>query len=238
MLFVGSIFICCLVRFIGRIYCLYILILNSIIQAINFLKLYFTIKKAGYINNLGDYLGLLTRSLTIFSIYNYFSTWHYGNVINIFYKTCIYDACILLYEHIVIYKIIYKGGEYMDKIFKALGDVNRLRIISLLLNTKLCVCELEMILDLTQSNVSRHLGRLRNVGLVKSTKEAQWVFYQFNSDFTKENYLLTEFLKRNFKSGVLYHNDWKRYLKYKESDFNCQNITDDKESVIKVIYSK
>lgn len=126
----------------------------------------------------------------------------------------------------------------MDKIFKALGDVNRLRIISLLLNTKLCVCELEMILDLTQSNVSRHLGRLRNVGLVKSTKEAQWVFYQFNSDFTKENYLLTEFLKRNFKSGVLYHNDWKRYLKYKESDFNCQNITDDKESVIKVIYSK
>ena len=74
--------------------------------------------------------------------------------------------------------------------FKILGDINRLRIINLLLTLKLCVCELEVILDMTQSNVSRHLERLRNAGLVKSTKEAQWVFYQFdplNSELSGAN---------------------------------------------------
>ncbi len=45
--------------------------------------------------------------------------------------------------------------------FKALSDENRLRIMSLLIREELCVCEIEVILELSQSNVSRHLNKLK-----------------------------------------------------------------------------
>lgn len=54
----------------------------------------------------------------------------------------------------------------MDNLFKTLSDENRLRIINLLRKGELCVCEIEAILDTTQSNVSRHLTRLRNEKIV------------------------------------------------------------------------
>lgn len=125
----------------------------------------------------------------------------------------------------------------VDRIFKVLGDVNRLRILNLLFNTdELCVCEIEVILDMTQSNVSRNLGRLKNVGLVNSTKEAQWVIYKLDSDFIKKNDSLIKFLKGNFESDDLYQKDREIYLRYKNSNFNCQSITDDKNNVLKTLY--
>lgn len=123
----------------------------------------------------------------------------------------------------------------MDEIFKVLGDTNRLRIINLLLNTKLCVCEMEVILEMTQSNVSRHLSRLRNVGLVSAAKEAQWVFYQFDEDFGQGHDLLISYLKSNLKTDDFYQKDWERYLRYRNSNLDCQAITDDKDRVLKAI---
>lgn len=55
-------------------------------------------------------------------------------------------------------------------IFKALADENRLRIISLLLTKELCVCEIEASLEMSQSNVSRHLTKLKTSGIVDSRK--------------------------------------------------------------------
>ncbi|MGD9156009.1 MAG: metalloregulator ArsR/SmtB family transcription factor, partial [Bacillota bacterium] len=56
------------------------------------------------------------------------------------------------------------------KILKALGDENRLRILNLLRQKKLCVCELESVLNMTQSNVSRHLIKLKDAELIESEK--------------------------------------------------------------------
>ncbi|HEX9779019.1 MAG TPA: metalloregulator ArsR/SmtB family transcription factor, partial [Geopsychrobacteraceae bacterium] len=52
------------------------------------------------------------------------------------------------------------------RLFKALSDETRLRILALLQAGELCVCDLMAILDLPQSTVSRHLAYLRNAGLV------------------------------------------------------------------------
>ena len=54
------------------------------------------------------------------------------------------------YNHIV--------GDKLDliEIFKALGDENRIRILSLLIRQELCVCEIETVPDMTQSNASRN----------------------------------------------------------------------------------
>jgi len=66
-------------------------------------------------------------------------------------------------------------------VLRALGDETRLRIFALLTKAELCVCEIEDILDLSQSLVSNHLAVLRRAGLVESRRDAEdarWVFYR------------------------------------------------------------
>jgi len=65
------------------------------------------------------------------------------------------------------------------KIFKALSDAKRLKIIWLLINIdeKICVSEIVEVLDERQYNVSRHLRILKDASLLEEVKEGKWVFY-------------------------------------------------------------
>ena len=68
-------------------------------------------------------------------------------------------------------------GSFIDEL-KALADTTRMRIVSLLWEGgDLCSCEIEHILDIRQSNASRHMRRLREAGLVDHYKKAQWSHY-------------------------------------------------------------
>ena len=62
--------------------------------------------------------------------------------------------------------------------FKALSDETRLRILGLLMEGELCVCELMAILDLPQSTVSRHLSYLKNSGLIRGRRQGVWMHYR------------------------------------------------------------
>jgi ArsR family transcriptional regulator len=62
--------------------------------------------------------------------------------------------------------------------FKALADETRLRILALLNEGELCVCDLMAILDLPQSTVSRHLAYLRNAGWVEDRRQGIWMYYR------------------------------------------------------------
>jgi ArsR family transcriptional regulator len=66
----------------------------------------------------------------------------------------------------------------VSRLFKALGDETRLRIIALLSHGELCVCHLQEALELPQPNVSRQLGILRAAGLVEDRREGSWVYYR------------------------------------------------------------
>jgi len=81
--------------------------------------------------------------------------------------------------------------EFVDKI-KTLSDPTRLRILNLLVQKELCVCEIMQILGLNQSNVSNHLNILRLTGFVKTVKKGKWSYYFINLD--KEN-LVDDLLK-------------------------------------------
>ena len=61
---------------------------------------------------------------------------------------------------------------------KALGEPARLRIVRLLKEGSLCVCEIVGILGLPQYAVSRHLGTLRQAGLVEGWREGTWMHYR------------------------------------------------------------
>src|SRR5687768_7940631 len=60
---------------------------------------------------------------------------------------------------------------------KFLSDGNRLRILKILSRRESCVCELIEQIGLTQPLVSYHLRRLRDAGLVRTRRKAQWVYY-------------------------------------------------------------
>jgi ArsR family transcriptional regulator len=63
------------------------------------------------------------------------------------------------------------------RLFRALADETRLRILNLLVRGELCVCELTEVLDIGQSKASRHLAYLRNAGLVSDRREGAWMHY-------------------------------------------------------------
>ncbi|MDW7672208.1 MAG: metalloregulator ArsR/SmtB family transcription factor [Bacillota bacterium] len=119
----------------------------------------------------------------------------------------------------------------MEKLFKTLGDQNRLRIINLLTHDQFCVCELEVILQTTQSNVSRHLSRLRNEGIITYHKKAQWVYYSLSKSFEGEHPLLFQYLKHRMAQDQIFLDDTQRLECYKASGENCETLKD-KENVI------
>jgi ArsR family transcriptional regulator len=66
----------------------------------------------------------------------------------------------------------------VSRMFKALGDETRMRIVALLAHGELCVCHLEEALGLTQSNASRQLAVLRGAGVVTARRKGTWVYYR------------------------------------------------------------
>lgn len=68
--------------------------------------------------------------------------------------------------------------EYIARIISALSDPIRLRAVALIAEeTELCVCELTQALQVSQPAVSKHMAVLRDAGLVRDRRNAQWVLY-------------------------------------------------------------
>jgi ArsR family transcriptional regulator len=64
------------------------------------------------------------------------------------------------------------------KLFKALSDETRLRILKMLEARPLCVCEIQFVLKGSQPNVSHHLKTLSEASLVDSKKDGLWIDYR------------------------------------------------------------
>ncbi|MBX2842516.1 MAG: metalloregulator ArsR/SmtB family transcription factor [Flammeovirgaceae bacterium] len=75
---------------------------------------------------------------------------------------------------------------------KAFSDESRIRIVHLLFrNKEMCISDIELVLDFTQTKTSRHLIYLKNAGLVDSRKVDQWTYYSVKeevSDFVEMIY--------------------------------------------------
>jgi ArsR family transcriptional regulator len=66
----------------------------------------------------------------------------------------------------------------LERLFQALGDATRLRILGLLLAGEVCVCDIHETLKIPQSKASRHLAYLRRCGLVDTRREGLWIHYR------------------------------------------------------------
>ncbi len=84
----------------------------------------------------------------------------------------------------------------MIDVFKSLTDETRLRILKLLENGELCVCEIVAAVNIVQPKVSFHLRTLKHAGLVKDTKQGKWTHYRLDDSDMFKRFLLVSVLER------------------------------------------
>lgn len=80
------------------------------------------------------------------------------------------------------------------KMFKALSDETRIRMLHLLSEGELCVCEIMQALEISQTRASRNLGILRDAGLLQDRRDGQWVHYSVRKEVATEYLKLLELL--------------------------------------------
>lgn len=91
--------------------------------------------------------------------------------------TCLHDDVVAEVKEKMIED---KTAMLLAETFKAMGDVTRVRIINVLSESELCVCDIAHLLGMSQSAVSHQLRVLRSLKLVKNRKEGKVVFYSLD----------------------------------------------------------
>ncbi len=84
----------------------------------------------------------------------------------------------------------------LEKYCKGLADINRLRMLNLLLHGELCGCDIQYVLAASQPNVSRHLTYLRNCGLVLDRRDGFRIYYRLAEPRAGARKRLFEFLRQ------------------------------------------
>jgi len=115
---------------------------------------------------------------------------------------------------------------YLVKIFKALSDTNRIRILKMLQVRPLCVCEISSVLGLANSTVSKHLSILKDTDFITDRKENKWVIYSLNKT-TIENYVrdLLPLMMEWLPNDSIVRRDVEKVL-YVDKDVLC-NVSSD-----------
>ncbi len=104
--------------------------------------------------------------------------------------------------------------ETTAKIFKALGDPTRLKIVKLLSLRELCICELVATLDMSQPRISQHVKVLRQAGIVVERRHRQNSYLKINEDLLKGSVLkpLKSLMNVEISEIPEFREDYQRYL--------------------------
>ena len=112
------------------------------------------------------------------------------------------------------YIIIDLRMKQLSKLFRALADESRLRILNLLFQSgELCVCDIESTLGFTQTKVSRHMGYLRRAGLIQDRKCGRWVLYSIATPTTEEQRAIIASVQTILESHLQARKDTMKLLK-------------------------
>ena len=95
----------------------------------------------------------------------------------------------------------------ITKLFRAVSDRTRLRILNLLREGEVCVCHLVAVLDIPQPTASRHLAYLRKARLVIARKEGFWMHYSLAPAHSKSHKMLLECLAQCFQEEAVFAKD-------------------------------
>ena len=107
------------------------------------------------------------------------------------------------------------------EVLKSLGEPMRLRIINLLREDTLCVCDLEKVMNITQSNASRHLAVLRRAQLITGVKKAQWVYYSIDQSSIAKHPFLDKLFADELDQISNCRTDLAKLKRYREQGGDC-----------------
>ena len=74
----------------------------------------------------------------------------------------------------------------LAELFKVFGDGTRIKILCVLFESEMCVCDIAALINMTQSAISHQLRVLKNARLVKYRKEGKVVFYSLDDEHVKQ----------------------------------------------------
>lgn len=111
------------------------------------------------------------------------------------------------------------------RILETIGDLQRIRIIKLLLMRKLCVCELQSLLGLSISTVSHHLSILRDLGVIDSKKSGRWIEYYIDKTHSQPEIVeIIDFVNKLFDFKELFEIEPDVVFKVNRDFINFQEI--------------
>lgn len=111
------------------------------------------------------------------------------------------------------------------EILKILSDNNRLRILNLLYVQELCVCELEYLLGISQSNLSKHLRLMSDAGFLESRRQNKFAYYKIRESVFCEHPFLIEIFETELAKEKLLMDELNKLNNYQNSELTCHNIT-------------
>ena len=120
------------------------------------------------------------------------------------------------------------SGQGVDRevtLMKACADPTRLRILFLLAERELCVCELVAVLQMPQGKVSRHLGHLRHAGVVIDRRDGTWVHYRLAAADSSLMRALLEYLSAEREAQPLAAADLRRLKRLGSAGALCSPPT-------------
>ena len=83
------------------------------------------------------------------------------------------------------------------RVFKLLSDPNRIAIFMLLMDDEYCVCDIERLLNMKQSNVSKHLMAFKKLSLLECRKHSTWNHYRLSKSSLSELRELCDYLRKS-----------------------------------------
>ncbi len=98
---------------------------------------------------------------------------------------------------------------------KSISNNSKLRLVSLLFENELCVCELEEITHISQVNISKNLISLKTARIVNVRRDKQRGFYFLTDDFLSNKYLIEHIKELKFSEEIL-KQDYEEFLKHEE----------------------
>ncbi|MCU9814533.1 ArsR/SmtB family transcription factor [Paraclostridium sp. AKS73] len=120
------------------------------------------------------------------------------------------------------------------QILKALSDESRLRILNILRDGPLCVCEIEAILEISQSNASRHLSKLTNANLVNYYKEAKFIYYKLDHETLTQYSFIQNILDNELDKDKKLKYDYEILKAYKNANLSCDTVSQVKDVISEI----
>lgn len=120
------------------------------------------------------------------------------------------------------------------QLLKALSDETRLRILNILRDGPLCVCEIEAILEISQSNASRHLSKLTNANLVNYYKEAKFIYYKLDHETLNQYSFIQNILDNELDKDKKLKYDYEILKAYKNANLSCDTVSQVKDVILEI----